>query len=150
MGWYLFAVILVCFYIISHIIEISHLEEIKIREGFYRDKVKLTNLKTLPVGVKAKEVFLCKGSVVIGANYYRRFIASLKQIIGGHLKIMEGIVDRAYREATLRMIRDAYGKGAVLIINVRYETTCIGRTDRRGKQEGSMLEVFAYGTAVVA
>jgi len=149
MGWYILIVTLGCFYALSYMIESSHLEDIKKREQYYRDKVKLTNLKVLPEDVVARDVLLCRGSIVLGANYYRRFVAKLKQIIGGHLKILEGIIDRAYREATLRMIGDAYAKGATMIINVRYETSCVGRTDRKGNNSSSMMEVLAYGTAIV-
>jgi len=149
MGWYILLITLGCFYALSYVIESVHTEDMGKREQYYRDKIKLTNLRVLPKGIVAKEVFLCKGSLVLGANYYRRFVAKLKQIIGGHLKILESVIDRAYREATLRMISDAYTKGAAMIINVRYDTTCVGRTDRRGNNASSMIEVFAYGTAII-
>ena len=149
MGWYFLLITLGCFYALSYMIESAHTEDMEKREQYYHDKVKLTNSRAIPKGTVAKEVFLCRGSVVIGANFYRRFVARLKQIIGGHLRILEGIIERAYREATLRMISDAYSKGAAMIINVRYETTCVGRTDRRGNNTSSMMEVFVYGTAVI-
>jgi uncharacterized protein YbjQ (UPF0145 family) len=145
---YFFVLILVTFYVLSYIIETSHLEDLEKREMFYKDKVVVNNLKRLPSDLKVKEAFLCSGNVVIGANYYNRFSASLKQIIGGHLKGLEKIVERAYREAFLRMIEEAYKRGANMVVNVRLETSCLGRTDRKGETRASMLEVLVYGTAV--
>jgi uncharacterized protein YbjQ (UPF0145 family) len=145
---YLFALILVTFYVLSYIIETSHLQDLEARETFYRDKVEVNNLRRLPLDLKVKEAFLCVGNIVIGANYYDRFSASLKQIIGGHLKGFERIVERGYREASLRMIEEAYRQGARLIVNVRFETSCLGRTDRKGETRASMLEVLVYGTAI--
>lgn len=148
MGLYLFLLILGSFYVLSYIIEISHLEDLEKREQYYRDKVIVNNLRKISENINVKEVFLCVGNVVIGANYYKRFIASLKQLIGGHLKGFEMIIERAYREALLRLVEKAYHNGADMVINVRFETVCLGRTNRRGKVNSSMLEVLAYGTAI--
>ncbi len=143
-----FLIILGTFYAFSVFIENEHMKELARREKYFSERIRINNMKTLPIEMKVKEAFLCSGNVVMGANYYRRFAARLKQVIGGHLKGLENILQRGYREARLRMMENAYKKGATIIINVRYETTCIGRTDRRGNRNGSMIEVFAYGTAI--
>jgi len=148
MDFVILVVILVVFYVISYLIESSHLAELAKQEKYYAQRIAVNNLRKIPQGTQVQEVFLCCGGVVIAANYYDRFVAKLKQIIGGHLKKFEIILDRAYREATLRMIKAAEKQGAQMVINVRFETSCIGRTDRKGQAGGSMLEVVAYGTAV--
>jgi uncharacterized protein YbjQ (UPF0145 family) len=57
------------------------------------------------------------------------------------------LLDRARREALLRMKAQAAALSADMIINVRLETSSIGvgETNRKGL---SSVEMLAYGTAV--
>ncbi len=148
MALYLFVLILTFFYVLSHIIETSHYKYIESREAYYKDRVIVTNLKNIPPHLKIKKCFFCSASIVISANYYKRFVASIKQIIGGHLKTLETVLDRGHREALLRLKEKAYWQGANMIFNLRVETATIGRTGRRGKNSSSMVEILVYGTAV--
>ena len=87
---------------------------------------------------------LVSGSAVISIDYFKRFLASLRNIFGGTVTSYESLLDRARREALLRMKEDA--RGAHIIFNVRVETATIGRNaHRRGV---GCLEALAYGTAV--
>ena len=63
---------------------------------------------------------------------------------GGKVKSYESLIDRARREALLRMKEEA--PDASMIINVRIETSTIGKTSRN-KTVGC-LEAVAYGTAL--
>lgn len=89
---------------------------------------------------------LVRGSVVISADYFKRFIATLRMLIGGRLNTYESLMDRARREAILRMREQAKELGATQIFNVKLETMAIGGRRPNGV---ACLEVLAYGTAIV-
>jgi len=84
------------------------------------------------------------GNAVISVDYFKRLLASLRNIFGGHVKSYESLIDRARREALLRM--KAQAENATMIVNVRIETSAIGKQSKR-KNIGC-LEAVAYGTAL--
>ncbi len=92
--------------------------------------------------------FLVNGSTVVSNDYFKRLLAILRNIFGGRVKAYESLIDRARREAILRMKEEASEKGAHMIVNLRLETSTIGRTANKKKKIGS-IEALAYGTAVV-
>ena len=55
-------------------------------------------------------------------------------------------MERARREALLRMVESAKGMGANAVANVRFETSNIG--NMRRKRAAAMVEMYAYGTAI--
>ncbi len=85
------------------------------------------------------------GSAVISVDYFKRILAGLRNVFGGQVKSYESLIDRARREALLRM-KEMAGD-ATVIVNVRIETSAIGRQSRRKKSIGC-LEAMAYGTAL--
>jgi len=91
---------------------------------------------------------LVSGSVVVSIDYFKRLLAILRNIFGGRVKSYESLVDRARREAILRMKESAKELGANMIINMRLETATIGRSANKKKSVGS-VEAIAYGTAIV-
>lgn len=97
---------------------------------------------------QVEHAFLVNGSVVVSTDYFKRLLAILRNIFGGRVKAYESLVDRARREAILRMKAQANAAGAQMIVNLRLETATIGRSANRKKQVGS-VEAIAYGTAVV-
>ncbi len=84
---------------------------------------------------------LVSGSVVISVDYFKAFLAGLRNIFGGRVSAYETLVDRARREAVLRMKEDA--GTAERIANLRVETSTLSS----GRGLGS-VEVHAYGTAI--
>ena len=88
---------------------------------------------------------LVSGSVVISEDYFKRALASLQSLFGGRLKSYESLLDRARREAVLRMKQAAHEHGARTIINVKFQTFSIP-----GRQPNSIgaVEILAYGTAL--
>lgn len=86
------------------------------------------------------------GSVVISIDYFKRFLAALRNLFGGRVSAYETLLDRARREALLRMKEQAEAAGAKLVFNVKYETSSIskGRKDTVGS-----VEMLAYGTALI-
>ncbi|PCJ15855.1 MAG: hypothetical protein COB04_12390 [Gammaproteobacteria bacterium] len=98
-----------------------------------------------PPDPKFKHSSLVGGSVVISIDYFKRFVSLLRSFIGGRVSSYESLLDRARREALLRMKADAQAKGFQNIFNVKFETASISKG--KGKQIGS-IEVYVYGTAL--
>ena len=105
-------------------------------------------LKTLPPQLLDCTVALVSGNVVISVDFFKRFLSSLRNLVGGRVKSYESLLDRARREAILRMKEAAIAQGAKVIANVRIETSSISKNSR-GKQSVGSIEVLAYGTAIV-
>jgi uncharacterized protein YbjQ (UPF0145 family) len=79
-------------------------------------------------------------------DYFKRLSAGLRSLLGGRISAYESLVDRARREAVLRMKRHAQDQGATHIFNVKLETSSISKGNRG--QIGS-VEIFAYGTGLL-
>lgn len=90
-----------------------------------------------------KRIEMVSGSVVISVDYFKRVVAGLRALFGGTVQSYESLVDRARREAILRLKESC--PGATQILNMRIETSSIYKG--RGNGIGS-VEVLAYGTAV--
>ena len=89
---------------------------------------------------------LVTGSTVISVDYFKRFLAALRNLFGGRVTSYESLLDRARRESLLRMKQQASSMGAVMVFNVKYETASISKG--AGNTIGS-VEVLAYGTALI-
>ena len=90
---------------------------------------------------------LVTGSVVVSIDYFKRLMAILRNFFGGRVAAYESLVDRARREAILRLKEEAVEAGADIVINLRLETAAIGFNANHQRQVGS-IEAIAYGTAV--
>lgn len=86
------------------------------------------------------------GSTVVSVDFFKRFLAALRNLFGGRVTAYESLLDRARRESLLRMKQQAADLGAAMVFNVKYETASIskGRRDTIGS-----IEVLAYGTALI-
>ena len=125
--------------------ERRHYRSILRREDQMRDIILITG-KTVPDGKPPPGTQLVLGSVVISVDYFKRFVAHLRMIFGGRVHTYESLLDRARREALLRMQARARDLGAKMIFNVRFETSSISK----GRRESvGSVEVLAYGTAVI-
>lgn len=125
--------------------ERKHYASIKSRELLSKDLI-ICNVKKLPA--EERQIIksgLVTGSAVISLDYFKRIIAAFVNIFGGEMKTYETLMDRAKREAILRMKEKA--KGADMILNVRIETSSIGSFSKN-KDSIGCFEVLAYGTAV--
>ena len=90
---------------------------------------------------------LVRGSVVVSSDYFRRLLAAFRQIFGGNVRSYETLLDRARREAILRMKEEAAAQGAEIIFNMKLETSSLSTTDRNNGGVLGTVEVLAYGTA---
>lgn len=90
---------------------------------------------------------LVTGSVVISIDFFKKFVASLKMLFGGRVTQYESLLDRARREALLRMKEQAALNNAFIVMNTRVETSSISKNSKRRNSVGA-VEVLAYGTAI--
>ena len=131
-------------FVAGRIIEGRHRRSLARREA--QAGPTMTNLKTLPEGMKASESCLCNGSVVIASDYFKFFGASLKTLVGGRLRTLETMLERGRRESLQRLRAAAADRGADIVLNVRFETAIVMRSKKGSAYPAA--EVLAYGTAV--
>lgn len=123
--------------------EKRHYKSILEREKKWLRQPTTSNKRVFGDGIVVEKSHLVTGSVVISIDYFKRILAGLRNIFGGNVQSYETLVDRARREAVLRMKESC--PDADQVINMRLETSSISKG--RKKQIGS-VEVLAYGTAV--
>jgi uncharacterized protein YbjQ (UPF0145 family) len=90
---------------------------------------------------------LVSGSVVISVDAWKRFRAGLRALFGGRVRAYETLLERARREALVRMKEQAQERGYHGVVHVRLATSRIasGERDARGT---TGVEVLAVGTGV--
>lgn len=138
----LFLGLLVIGYVAGSVAERRHYASIRRREREYRDV--LIFMTRFPFDrTTPQQAFLVHGTVVVSADYFKTFVAGLRNLFGGRFRSYETLMERARREALLRLKEDARRRGARLVVCVRFETTTVA-----GGWAAAM-EVFAYGTALV-
>jgi len=136
------ATLLVIGFFCGRIIERNHYASIRSRERQYGD-VKAFTMRFPPDPVTPQHAFLVTGTVVVSADYFKTFVAGLRNLFGGRYRAYETLMERARREALLRLKADARRRGASLVVCVRFETTTIT------SGWAPSMEVFAYGTALI-
>ena len=133
-------------YFIGTLIEKHHFRKIRKRENEYR-AYPVVSFDSMPEDWNAASGRLVTGSIVVSLDYFKRVIAGLRALVGGRVKTYEPLLDRARREALLRMIEDAREDGYDAIFNVRLETSRLANS--RGDGNGTAgVEMLAFGTAV--
>lgn len=133
-------------YFVGSWLEKKHFASIREREAELRE-FPVVSLNTLPDNWNVGTAELVSGNVVISLDYFKRVIAGLKGLIGGRIKTYEPLLDRARREAVLRMTESAKAQGYDAIFNVRLETSRLASAKRDGKGTAG-VEMLAFGTAV--
>jgi uncharacterized protein YbjQ (UPF0145 family) len=143
--WVVFLVLVAIGYFSGHWAEQRHYRSIEEREQRYL-KMPLVTFDDDAIDQTAavQYVRLVSGSAVISIDYFKRFLSSLQSFFGGRVGAYESLVDRARREAILRMIGQA--RTADIIANVRIETSAISGDPTRNSVVS--VEAIAYGTAV--
>jgi uncharacterized protein YbjQ (UPF0145 family) len=134
-------------YLIGSAVERNHYRRILSREHDYRN-FPVVNFEYVADAWQIESTMLAQGSVVISVDYFKRFVAGLRGLFGGRLKTYEPLLDRARREAVLRMIEDARRQGCSAVINVRLETSRIANATRNNRERLAGVEMLAYGTAL--
>lgn len=129
-------------YGVGRVIERRHYAELRRREAELQQVVALST-RWVPLGVQATRSNLASGSVVVSSDYFKSFVAGFRQLFGGQFRGYETLLERARREALLRLKANAQSQGAALVIGVRFHST---RVSALGAVPS--VEMMAYGTAV--
>ena len=98
----------------------------------------VTTTPTIEGGRITRYYGIVSGETIIGANVFRDFFASIRDVVGGR----SGSYEREAKDIALREMQEharALGANAVIGVDLDYET--VGGS-------GSMLMVTACGTAV--
>ena len=141
----IFICLLLAGYIFGQMLEQSHYRSIRKRESLLRN-IPLIASKKLPDEFTPCTTSLVAGNVVISVDFFKKFVAGLRNLVGGRVTTYESLIDRARREALLRMREEARQLGANYVFNVKMETSSISKGQR--DTIGS-VEVLAYGTAII-
>lgn len=139
-------IVLMAAYFVGSTIEKRHFANIREREeavhGF-----PVVSFDSMPDDWSASSSALVTGSIVISLDYFKRVIAGLRGLVGGRIKTYEPLLERARREALLRMTESAREQGFDAVFNVRLETSRLANATRDGKGTAG-VEMLAFGTAV--
>ena len=138
--------LLIVTYLIGSAVEKIHYREIRVRESRSR-RFPTVNFRTPPQSWNVAEAEMVLGNVVISIDYFKRFLAGLRMLVGGRVASYESLLDRARREAILRMKEDAFERGYNAVMNVRIETSRLASSSRKGEGTAG-VEILAFGTAV--
>jgi uncharacterized protein YbjQ (UPF0145 family) len=104
----------------------------------------LTTTSTLEGKPIVHYLGLVSGEAILGANIFKDFFASIRDIVGGRAGAYERELRQAKQIALQEMIDQAMQLGANAIIGIDLDYEALGQQDG-----GGMLMVSASGTAVL-
>ena len=139
----IFLVLLALGFVFGKLAESRHYRSIHSREQVLVTVPTISNKKPIGAPAPIHHSELVHGHVVISVDYFKQILAGLRNLFGGTIQSYETLLDRARREAVLRM-KERCPK-ADQILNLRIETSSISKGG--GERIGS-VEVLAYGTAI--
>lgn len=127
--------------------EKKHYDSILVREEQYKNIIILND-----TDIQREKLFVQKGmfvsdGVAIALDAFKNFLAGIVSILWGRVRSYESLMDRARREAILRLKAKASLQGYNALVNLRLETMTIGGNQK--KNGASAVETLAYATAVV-
>jgi uncharacterized protein YbjQ (UPF0145 family) len=137
--------LLVFAYLVGGWIERRHYKEIQRREARWQRLPAIT-FRRVPPSWEVMDSGLVMGSVVVSVDHFKRFLAGLRALVGGRVKSYESLLDRARREAILRLKKEAMDHGYHAVVNVRLQTSRMANS--RGGDGIAGLEVLAWGTGL--
>jgi uncharacterized protein YbjQ (UPF0145 family) len=101
----------------------------------------ITTTHTLEGKQITKYYGVVTGEAIIGANLFKDFFASIRDIVGGRSGSYERVLKEARENALAELQEKARQMGANAVIGIDLDYETIG-------EKGSMLMVSATGTAV--
>lgn len=141
----IFLVLLLLGFVFGRLAEKRHYRRIREREDACRSLLVVPG-RVLPGQYVHHQSRLVRGNVVISVDYFKVVVAGLRNLVGGRVATFESLLDRARREAILRMQAEARECGADAVYNMKFETSRV--SGNAGQSVGS-VEVLAYGTALI-
>ena len=134
-------VFVLIWYIAWTIIEKKHFKNILGREEENKQIVIITKSDSKKIDINGSE--LLSWNVVISIDYFKKFIASFINFFWWRMFVYESLIDRARREAILRVKEKAMKKWYNCLVNLRIETSSISKWR---KWSIWSVEVLAYAT----
>lgn len=134
---------LIFFGFIGSYVERKHYASIRAREAATA-ALPIVTMKTLDPEKIVASARLVSTEVVISHDHFKRFLANLRSIFGGRIRAYDTLMDRARREALLRLKEQC--PDASIIANLRLETLTVSKS--AGNKGVIAVEILAYGTAV--
>ena len=130
---------------VGRVTEKRHFKRLIARELEYKG-VFITNLSRLPQADLQSPGTMVTGECVIATDYFKSFVAKLKKIIGGELRIYLSLMDRSRRESIIRLVENAKAQGFDAVCNIRFVSADVGgsTSSRKGS---TMVAIIASGTA---
>ncbi|MDZ7815271.1 MAG: heavy metal-binding domain-containing protein [Planctomycetota bacterium] len=139
------AVLLLIGLIAGRASEKRHFAELERREGELRDML-VTDIHYPPDDVELpRGGVMIIGDAVIATDYLKSFIAKLINIVGGRIGVYESLLERARREAIVRVLQEARNNGYDAVCNIRIDTADIGGMAMGAKTV--TVAISATGTA---
>lgn len=132
----LFIILIAVAYFIGSTVEKRHFKSIREREQTWLN-IPMVNQDFIPDAAEVQRVELVSGSVVVSADYFKKTLSTMLSLIGGNIAVAESVLDRARREAVLRMREQA--PDANMVVQMRIQTCELFPWQ---------VEAIAYGTAV--
>jgi uncharacterized protein YbjQ (UPF0145 family) len=126
--------------------ERKHIRDLDRREALHRD-VLITQVKTHPYAVSGPlppEIVIAEA--VIATDYLKSFFGKWRNFFGGEMKSYRLLIERARREATMRIVEQAKARGFNAVCNIRFVTSDIGGS-ASSKKGAVMAALMASGTA---
>lgn len=133
---------LIFFGFIGAYVEKKHYASIRAREAATAT-LPIMAARTLEADRAVADARLVVAEVMISHDYFKRYLAQLRNFFGGRIRSYDTLMDRARREALLRLKEQS--PGASIIANLRLETVCIS-TQTKNAVVG--VSIVAYGTAI--
>lgn len=125
--------------------EKRHLKHLDEREATLRH-IPVDNRKTVAQPEQVTAVTLLCGQAVIATDYFKSFAMGLRTLVGGEAKSAETLLQRARREALLRVVEQARDAGYHEVWNVRFQFSNIAM--KNGNRGAMQVEMLAFATAV--
>lgn len=132
-------------YVFGRVGEARHYRSIIAREKQLAD-ILLFAAKRPPPEITGVDSVLVSGSAVISSDYFKWFVAGLRKLFGGRFRVYETLLDRARREAVLRLKQQTRELGGNAIFNIKFESFNVTMGARGGI---AAVEILAYGTALI-
>lgn len=146
MDFIIFVVIVLLGLFFGKYIEKKHYASIVEREEKYKNIVVLSDKDTRNMkNISEDNSLLITEGTVVSIDAFKKLMAAFVNIFGWRVKAYESLVDRARREAILKVKETAYENDYNALVNLRIETSSISKN---AKQRVWAVEALAYASGV--
>ena len=132
---------------VGTLLQNSHFNSLKRRERLYR-RIPVLTFEHCPEHWQVERAGLVSGNVVVSLDYFRSFWVLARVVFDARIRAIEPLLERARREALLRMIEAARARGFDALVNVRLETARLANRAGGSREGLAGIEILAYGTGL--